>query len=160
MRLVGADGVEKVADSADTINVSSQGLRLAKPLPKESCPRCGKPDCDGTCATANPVACVKCGKTDCAGTCPCPECGKTTCNGDCEAPVQAVQAKLTVTTVVDDVTRGDVVSLIATLYSGLLAGDVTYLTATIHIVTTPEQAQEVQTAAGAAGVVVTVKPAN
>jgi len=51
LRLVGADGVEKVADSADTINLSSQGLRLAKPLPKKSCPKCGKADCDGTCST-------------------------------------------------------------------------------------------------------------
>ena len=160
LRLVGADGVEKVADSADTINLSSQGLRLAKPLPKQPCAKCGKTDCDGTCSTDVPVACAKCGKIDCDGTCPCPECGKTTCNGTCEVPAQQVQAKFTVTTVVDDVTRADVLELVGSLYSGLMEAKITYLTATLHIVTTEDQAKDVQTAAGAAGVVVTVKPAN
>lgn len=160
LRLVGADGVEKVADSADTINLSSQGLRLAKPLPKQPCAKCGRTDCDGTCSTNVPVTCAKCGKSDCDGTCPCPECGKTTCKGTCEVPAQQVQAKFTVTTVIDDVTRPAALELVGSLYSGLMDAKITYLTATIHVVTTEEQAQEVQTAAGAAGIVVTVKPAN
>jgi hypothetical protein len=52
LRLVGADGLDKAVDSADTINLNSQGLRLAKPLPPEPCAKCGATSCLPTAPSA------------------------------------------------------------------------------------------------------------
>lgn len=160
LRLVGADGIEKAVDAAETINLSSQGLRLAKPLPPEPCAKCGRTDCDGSCTT--PEACAKCGKTTCDGSCPCPECGKTTCDGTCAVappPETLVQAKFTVVTAVDAANRGNLTQLIGALYEGLLSEDISYLTATVQIVTTPRQSDQLRAAGEVVGTAVTVKPA-
>lgn len=161
LRLVGADGIEKVVDTAETINLSSQGLRLARPLEPEPCPKCGKPECDGTCPTT-PVACAKCGKTDCAGDCPCPECGKTTCAGDCSTLPKAdqVQVKFTIAAAVDQANQGQMTSLLEALFSGFLAGDVTFVAGTVQVVTSKQQAQAIQSAAEALSATVSVKPSN
>jgi hypothetical protein len=161
LRLVGADGVEKIVEAPDTINLSSQGLRLAKPLPAEPCTTCGKSDCDGSCATQK--ACSKCGKSDCDGTCPCPQCGKIGCDGTCaELPVtkQEVQVKFTVVTEVSEANRGATVSLVESLFSGLVDGQISFLSGTVQLVTTTKNAEEIRTAAQVLGVVLTVKPTN
>lgn len=158
LRLVGADGIEKVVDAPETINLSSQGLRLAKPIPTELCIKCGKDDCDGTCSTVE--ACSKCGKTDCDGNCPCPECGKTTCAGDCStpSPVEEVQVKFTVAAAVDDTNRGRMTGLVESLYSGLLGGDITFVAGTIQMVTSSQQATLIKSAAAELGIAVSEKP--
>ncbi|MBM6774372.1 hypothetical protein [Olsenella profusa] len=50
------------------------------------CSRCGRADCDGTCADGEGGACGICGRTDCDGTCAdgdevCGYCGNATCDG-------------------------------------------------------------------------------
>lgn len=159
LRLVGADGLEKIVDAPDTINLSSQGLRLARPLPVEPCAKCGRVDCDGSCDVK--PACKKCGKVECAGDCPCPQCGKTTCDGTCGEPLpvgKSAQVKFTVVGEVNEGNRGSMTSLIESLFSGLLDGKVTFLQGTITVVTTETQAHAIEAAAQTLGANVTVKP--
>lgn len=162
LRLVGADGIEKVVDTAETINLSSQGLRLAKPIIHEPCEKCGRTDCHGTCEPTTPPTCAKCGKAECAGDCPCPECGKTTCDGTCAKPpvTHQMQVKFTVATAVDESNQGQMTNLIESLFSGLLEGKVTFVAGTIQVVATSQQAQAIQEAAEAMGVTVSVKPTS
>lgn len=159
LRLVGADGIEKAIDSPDTINLTSQALRLAKPLPAEPCTQCGRPECDGSCPGVGSV-CNKCGKPDCAGDCPCPECGKTTCGGDCTvSPADTpTQVKFTVVNEITDENRGEVTSLIESLFEGLLSGKITYVQGTLTVVASESQAEAIQHSAEALGIQVTSKP--
>jgi hypothetical protein len=159
LRLVGADGLDKAVDSADTINLNSQGLRLAKPLPPEPCAKCGAPDCHGDCDLM-PPDCAKCGKSDCSGDCPCPQCGKATCNGACSEPdpTAPMQAKFTIMKEVTDENRDEVVSLVEALFSGLLDGKVTYVQGTLTVVTDEARAHTLEQAGEALGITVTTKP--
>jgi len=159
VRLVGADGIEKAIDSPDTINLTSQALRLAKPSPSEPCSKCGNPECDGTCSDAQSV-CKKCAKPECQGDCPCPQCGKSTCEGDCTAPPAdaATQVKFTVVNEVTDENRGQVTTLVESLFSGLMDGKITYMQGTLTVIASDSQAEAIQRSAEALGIQVTSKP--
>ena len=157
LRLVDADGTTIHVDNPDSINLSSQGRRLAKPLPPEPCTKCGKADCDGTCSA--PSVCDKCGKQGCDGTCDqlCPICGKTGCGGACQSPEQAKRAiKFTLAHEVNDTTSAPIIEVIGALYAALMSGETTFIQGTTEIVTTPANADAITTAAAALG----IKPAQ
>ena len=155
LRLVDADGATVAVDTAESINLSSQGRRLAKPLPAEPCAKCGKDDCDGSCET-KPDVCDKCGKAGCDGTCDqvCAICGKTGCGGTCqdEQPPAQRSIKFTLAHEVDDAHRAQIIEVVGALYAALMSEDVTFIQGTTEIVTTPESADAIAEAAKALGI--------
>ena len=155
LRLVDADGTTVAVDTPESINLSSQGRRLAKPLPAEPCTKCGKADCDGTCDT-KPEVCAKCGKAGCDGTCDqvCAICGKTGCGGTCQDdPTPAQRSiKFTLAHEVDDAHRAKIIEVIGALYAALMNEDVTFIQGTTEIMTTPDQANAIAAAAEALGI--------
>jgi hypothetical protein len=154
LRLVRADGTEVSVDGPDSINLSSQGFRLAKPAAQLACETCGKTNCDGVHA---PPPCEVCSKTDCGGNHPgmCLECGKplAECPGHTVTP--PTTTKSVKFTLAHDLTGADhaaVQNLIAALYGAVLGGNSTFITGTTEIVTNMESASKIVDAAEALGI--------
>ena len=157
LRLVKADGTEVAVDSPDSINLSSQGFRLAKPVAQQVCEVCGKSDCDGIHTTA----CPTCGKTDCDGVHGdfCLECGKALaeCPGHDPKPQSASKAvKFTLAHELSGSDRSAIQDLMAALYGAILSDDSTFVQGTTEIVTNAENAQKIVAAAESLG----IKPAT
>ena len=66
--------------------------------------------------------------------------------------------KFTVAAAVDDTNRGSMTSLVESLYSGLLGGDITFVAGTIQMVTSSQQATVIKSAAAELGIAVSEKP--
>lgn len=175
LRLVNAEGVDVAITEPAQINLSAEGLRLAKPIqlppvcdkcgkadcdgdcdPTEACPKCGKPDCDGNCKQP----CPKCGKTDCPGDCdppppPCTNCGKPGCPGTC-TPTRA-NVKFSHVGQVDETNREHLVDVLQSVLDAVMDGKVTYLSTTVQLIATTGAAESIQTAAEPSAITVTVK---
>lgn len=154
LRLVKADGTEVVVESPDSINLSSQGFRLAKPMAAMLCEICGKPDCDGN---HTPAVCEVCGKPDCDCNHPgmCLECGKSTteCTGHGGVAIKTAQSvKFTLAHDLTGDDRTAVQNLIGSLYAALITDTSTFITGTTEIVTSSENATKIVEAAELLGI--------
>ncbi len=153
LRLVNADGTDVSIDEPNQINLASEGLRLAKTRPKEPCAKCGRDDCDGTCSVPPPgEVCAKCGKADCNGKCagdnrPPPPPAKTT-----------AEVKLSILGSVDDTNREQLIDVLQALLDAVMDEKVTYLQTAIHMIAEGSAPDDIEKAAHAAGIAVSVKP--
>lgn len=150
LRLVNADGTDVRIDEPNQINLASEGLRLAKPKPAEPCAKCGGDDCDGTCDAPRPgEVCARCGKSDCPGKCTKPP---------VDPPVQSTaEVKLSSIGAVDATNREQLIDVLQALLDAVMDEKVTYLQTTIHMITEGAAVDEIEAAARAAGIPVTVK---
>ena len=159
LRLIDADGTTITVDDPASINLTSQGRRLAKGSPASKCPTCGRTTCDGSCTVA--VKCAKCGSATCNGSCEnvCTKCADPACDGTCEVPPKQTSqsVKFTLAHEVDDPTSAALTGIVAALYAALMAGDVSYVQGTTEIVTSPEHATEIKDAAARLGIAAIVK---
>lgn len=151
LRLVKADGTEVTVDNAETINLNSQGLRLAT---RET-------ETPAQTSDEAVAACKKCGKTSCAGDCPCPTCGNAECLGGCGTPsavAKSSRIKITMLGEVNAANNGEATALISAMFDAYINQSVTYTNSAIELLVSEDQAAKIAAAAEAVGYGVTVKP--
>ena len=156
--LIDADGTPIPVDAPTSINLTSQGRRLAKHS-APACPHCGKTTCDGSCTVV--AECPKCGSATCDGNCSgvCHKCEDPACDGQCEIvqPPKSQSVKFTIAHEANETTTVALTEIVGALYSALMAGDISYLQGTTELVTSPEHATAIKDAAAKLGIVAITK---
>ncbi len=159
--VVAGDGSVVAVMAPNQVNLSSAGLRLARPQLK-TCPDCGGPAHPGPCNGDSPT-CPGCGEPDHAGPCKTPttclKCGKPPHAGECEPSTTEWQVAFAFTrNLLGSTTDADqFAGLFRVLYEALDEGNVTYLQGTLQLILDAATAEEVQQRLAEMGVQVTVK---